>query len=42
MHMAEGVALRMTSVARTIVDCFKYCNKIGPGALRSIAEWTGI
>lgn len=29
-HLIEGVAVRMTSPARTIVDCFRFRNKIGP------------
>ncbi len=28
-HTIEGVAVRITSRARTIADCFKYRNKIG-------------
>ena len=28
-HQVEGVTLRITSPARTVVDCFKYRNKIG-------------
>ncbi len=28
-HKVDGVTIRVTSVARTIVDCFKYRNKIG-------------
>jgi predicted transcriptional regulator of viral defense system len=28
-HLVEGVAVRVTSVARTVADCFKYRNKIG-------------
>ncbi len=29
VHTVEGVSLRVTSVARTVVDCFKFRNKIG-------------
>jgi predicted transcriptional regulator of viral defense system len=28
-HNIEGVPVRITSAARTIVDCFKFRNKIG-------------
>ena len=28
-HQVEGVAVRVTNVARTVADCFKYRNKIG-------------
>jgi predicted transcriptional regulator of viral defense system len=28
-HRVEGVPVRVTSVARTVADCFKYRNKIG-------------
>lgn len=28
-HIVEGVPIRVTSVARTIADCFKYRNKLG-------------
>jgi len=28
-HDLEGVTVRITSVAKTVVDCFKYRNKIG-------------
>ncbi len=28
-HLIEGVPVRMTNPARTVVDCFKYRNKIG-------------
>jgi predicted transcriptional regulator of viral defense system len=28
-HGIEGVAVRITSPARTVVDCFKFRNKIG-------------
>lgn len=28
-HTVDGVVVRVTSVAKTVVDCFKYRNKIG-------------
>ena len=28
-HQVDGVAVRVTSVAKTVADCFKYRNKIG-------------
>lgn len=28
-HQVDGVAVRVTNVARTVVDCFKFRNKIG-------------
>lgn len=28
-HVVDGVTVRVTSVAKTVVDCFKYRNKIG-------------
>lgn len=28
-HIVEGVPVRITSAAKTVVDCFKYRNKIG-------------
>ena len=28
-HTVEGVTVRVTSVAKTVVDCFKFRNKIG-------------
>jgi len=28
-HVFEGVTVRITSVAKTVVDCFRYRNKIG-------------
>lgn len=28
-HVIDGVTVRVTSVARTVVDCFKFRNKIG-------------
>ena len=29
VHQVDGVALRVTSVAKTVADCFKFRNKIG-------------
>ena len=29
LHDIEGIPVRVTSVAKTIADCFKYRNKIG-------------
>ncbi len=29
MHMIEGVPVQITSVAKTVADCFKYRNKVG-------------
>ena len=29
VHSIEGVDVRITSPAKTVVDCFKYRNKIG-------------
>ena len=29
IHTVEGVQVRLTSVARTVADCFKFRNKIG-------------
>jgi predicted transcriptional regulator of viral defense system len=28
-HIVDGVTVRVTSVAKTVVDCFKFRNKIG-------------
>jgi len=28
-HVVDGVSVRVTSVARTVADCFKFRNKIG-------------
>jgi predicted transcriptional regulator of viral defense system len=28
-HVVDGVTIRVTSVAKTVADCFKYRNKIG-------------
>jgi predicted transcriptional regulator of viral defense system len=39
-HQIEGVAVRMTSPARTVADCFKFRNKIGPDiALEALREY---
>ncbi|PRH81238.1 type IV toxin-antitoxin system AbiEi family antitoxin domain-containing protein [Arenimonas caeni] len=38
-HVRDGVPLRVTGVARTVVDCFKFRNKIGLDvALEALAE----
>lgn len=38
-HAVEGVPLRVTTVARTVVDCFKHRNKIGLDVAReALAE----
>jgi len=38
-HDRDGISLRVTSVARTVVDCFKFRNKIGLDvALEALAE----
>jgi predicted transcriptional regulator of viral defense system len=29
VHVIDGVPVRVTSVARTVADCFKFRNKIG-------------
>jgi predicted transcriptional regulator of viral defense system len=28
-HLIQGVPMRITSPARTVVDCFRYRNKLG-------------
>jgi predicted transcriptional regulator of viral defense system len=28
-HMIEGVSVRVTNIAKTVADCFKYRNKVG-------------
>jgi predicted transcriptional regulator of viral defense system len=39
-HSLEGVALKITSPARTVADCFKYRNKIGLDvALEALKEY---
>lgn len=42
-HRADGVVVRVTSVAKTVADCFKYRNKIGLDvALEALREaWNG-
>ena len=42
-HLIEGVPVRVTNVARTVADCFKYRNKIGLDvALEALREaWKG-
>jgi predicted transcriptional regulator of viral defense system len=38
-HKIDGVSVRITSVARTVADCFKYRNKIGLDvALEALTE----
>jgi predicted transcriptional regulator of viral defense system len=38
-HVADGVSIRVYSVAKTIADCFKYRNKIGlDAALEALRE----
>ena len=40
VHQIEGVPVRVTSVARTVADCFKYRNKIGLDvALEALREY---
>ena len=42
-HIVDGVTVRVTSVAKTVADCFKYRNKIGLDvALEALREaWFG-
>ena len=42
-HAVDGVTVRMTGVAKTVADCFKYRNKIGLDvALEALREaWRG-
>jgi predicted transcriptional regulator of viral defense system len=42
-HFVDGVAVRITSIAKTVADCFKYRNKIGLDvALEALHEaWRG-
>lgn len=42
-HLVDGVAVRVTGVAKTVADCFKYRNKIGLDvALEALREaWSG-
>lgn len=38
-HVVDGVSVRVTSVARTVADCFKFRNKIGlDAALEALQE----
>ncbi|MCZ8319846.1 MAG: type IV toxin-antitoxin system AbiEi family antitoxin domain-containing protein [Lysobacteraceae bacterium] len=38
-HLRDGIPLRVTGVARTVVDCFKFRNKIGLDvALEALAQ----
>ena len=38
-HCVEGVTVRVTNVPKTVADCFKYRNKIGPDvALEALKE----
>lgn len=40
-HVVDGVSVRVTSVARTVADCFKFRNKIGLDvALEALQEAT--
>jgi hypothetical protein len=40
VHQIEGVPVRVTSIARTVADCFKYRNKIGLDvALEALKEY---
>jgi predicted transcriptional regulator of viral defense system len=39
-HQIEGVTVRVTSPAKTVADCFKFRNKIGPDiALEALREY---
>lgn len=39
-HQIEGINVRVTSPARTVADCFKFRNKIGPDiALEALREY---
>jgi predicted transcriptional regulator of viral defense system len=41
-HLIDGVPVRITGIARTVADCFKYRNKIGLDvALESLREALG-
>jgi len=42
-HVVDGVTVRVTGVAKTVADCFKYRNKIGLDvALEALRDaWTG-
>lgn len=37
-HVIEGVDVRITTVARTVVDCFKHRNKIGLDVAREALQ----
>lgn len=40
VHQIEGVPVRVTDAAKTVVDCFKYRNKIGLGvALEALSAY---
>jgi predicted transcriptional regulator of viral defense system len=40
VHQIEGIPVRITSIARTVADCFKYRNKIGLDvALEALKEY---
>lgn len=42
-HQVDGVTVRVTGVAKTVVDCFKYRNKIGLDvALEALREAWGV
>lgn len=38
LHVIEGVDIRITTVARTVVDCFKHRNKIGMDVAREALQ----
>lgn len=41
-HIVDGVTVRVTGVAKTVADCFKYRNKIGLDvALEALREAWG-
>ena len=42
-HVVDGVTVRVTGVAKTVADCFKYRNKIGLDvALEALRDaWNG-
>jgi len=41
-HRIDGVPVRVTNVARTVADCFKYRNKVGlDAALEALKEALG-
>ena len=39
-HVIEGVPVRVFGVSRTVVDCFRYRNKIGVGIAVEGLRWT--